>query len=134
MTHDKMMMTHKFLIIGPILAFLAVALGAFGAHGLKAVLSPKMFTVFETGVRYHMYHAVGVIVAGWAGTTWHHRFFRYAGWAFILGIVFFSGSLYVLSLTEVRWLGAITPLGGVMFLTGWVLLAIGFYKNSTSSS
>ena len=127
-------MSNKFLVIGASLAFLAVAIGAFGAHGLKAILSPNMLIVFETGVRYHMYHAVGVIVAGWAGTTWEDRFFCYAGWAFILGIVFFSGSLYVLSLTEVRWLGAITPLGGVMFLTGWLLLAIGFYKNSTSSS
>ena len=129
-----MNMSHKFLMIGAFLAFLAVAVGAFGAHGLKAILSPKMLAVFETGVRYHMYHALAVIVAGWACGTWKHRFFRYAAWAFILGIVFFSGSLYVLSLTEVRWLGAITPLGGVMFLTGWLLLAIGFYKSSTSSS
>ena len=127
-----MNMANKFLMIGALLAFLAVALGAFGAHGLKAILSSKMLVVFETGVRYHMYHAFGVIVAGWASATWKHRFFRYAAWAFILGIVFFSGSLYVLSLTEIRWLGAITPLGGVLFLSGWLLLAMGFYKGSTS--
>ena len=127
-------MSNKFLVIGASLAFLAVAVGAFGAHGLKAILSPKMLMVFETGVRYHMYHALGVIVAGWACGTWPHSFFRYAAWAFVLGIVFFSGSLYVLSLTEVGWLGAITPLGGVLFLTGWLLLGIGFYKSSTFSS
>ncbi len=123
-------MANKFLMTGALLAFLAVAIGAFGAHGLKPFLSPQMLTVFETGVRYHMYHALGVLVAGWAGVTWNHSLFRYAAWAFILGILFFSGSLYVLSLTEIRWLGAITPLGGLLFLVGWILLGTGFWKSS----
>ena len=115
---------------GALLAFFAVAIGAFGAHGLKPFLSPEMLTVFETGVRYHMYHALGVIVAGWAGGTWNSSLFRYSAWSFFLGILFFSGSLYVLSLTEIRWLGAITPVGGLLFLTGWILLALGFWKSS----
>jgi len=107
-----------------------VAIGAFGAHGLKSFLSPQMLEVFETGVRYHMYHALGVLVSGWAWISRNHPLFRYAAWAFILGIIFFSGSLYVLSLTEVRWIGAITPIGGLLFLIGWALLGIGFWKSS----
>ena len=127
-------MENKFLIIGAFLAFLAVAIGAFGAHGLKSFLSPQMFAVFETGVRYHMYHALGVLVSGWAWISWNHPLFRYAAWAFILGILFFSGSLYVLSLTEVRWFGAITPIGGLLFLIGWILLGTGFWKSSPRQS
>lgn len=124
----------KFLTIGAILGFLGVAVGAFGAHGLKSMLAPEMLAVFETGVRYHMYHALAVLVAGRVCETRDHPLFCYAAGAFILGIVLFSGSLYVLSVTEVRWLGAITPLGGVMFLIGWLLLGIGFVKSSPTSS
>jgi uncharacterized membrane protein YgdD (TMEM256/DUF423 family) len=127
-------MANKFLIIGAFLAFLAVAIGAFGAHGLKPFLSPQMFTVFETGVRYHMYHSLGVLISGWAWVSWSNPLFRYAALAFMLGILFFSGSLYVLSLTGVRWFGAITPIGGLLFLIGWVLLGIGFWKSAPRRS
>jgi len=123
-------MANKFLIFGAYLAFLAVAIGAFGAHGLKPFLSPEMSAVFETGVRYHMYHSLGVLISGWAWISWKHPLFRYAALAFILGILFFSGSLYVLSLTEVRWFGAITPIGGLLFLMGWGFLGVGFWKSS----
>ena len=123
-----------FLIIGAFLAFLAVAIGAFGAHALKPFLSPQMSAVFETGVRYHMYHSVGVLISGWAWLSWKHPLFRYAALAFIIGILFFSGSLYVLSLTEVRWLGAMTPIGGLLFLLGWGSLGVGFWKISPRQS
>jgi uncharacterized membrane protein YgdD (TMEM256/DUF423 family) len=126
-------MANKFLMMGAFLAFLAVAIGAFGAHGLKPFLSAHMVTVFETGVRYHMYHSLGVLISGWAYVSWNSPLFRYAALAFMLGILFFSGSLYVLSLTEVRWLGAITPLGGLLFLIGWGLLGIGFWKSAPRS-
>ena len=111
------------------MAFLAVAIGAFGAHGLKPFLEGRMLDVFETGVRYHMYHSLGVLISGWAWVSWKQPSFRYAAFAFVLGILFFSGSLYVLSLSGVRWFGAITPIGGLFFLVGWALLGIGFWKS-----
>ena len=108
--------------IGAIFMFAAVGLGAFGAHALRQRLSPEMLAIFETGVRYHVYHALGLFAVAWVAdknpASWAHA----AGWAFTVGIVVFSGSLYVLSFTGVRWLGAITPLGGVVFLVGWILL------------
>ena len=110
------------------MALLAVGAGAFGAHALKNILSSEMLEVYETGVRYHMYHAFGVLVSGWALVTYPFNWFRYAAWAFIVGTIFFSGSLYALSLLGSRWLGAITPLGGILFLTGWLFLAVGFLK------
>lgn len=115
------------LIIGAIFGFLGVALGAFGAHSLRSVLSQEMVDVFETGVRYHMYHVVGVLAAGWGFAMIPHARFRQAGYAFLLGIVLFSGSLYALSVSEMRWLGVVTPIGGVLFLAGWGLLAHGFW-------
>lgn len=127
-------MANKFLILGAVLGFLAVAIGAFGAHGLKPFLSAPMSAVFETGVHYHMYHALGVLVAGWAWGSWNHPLFRFAAIAFIFGILFFSGSLYLYSLMEISWLGAITPLGGLLYLIGWSLLAMGFWKSSTRNA
>ena len=100
----------------------AVALGAFGAHGLRAMVTPEMLAVFETGVRYQMYHALGLLAVAWAITRWPEANLNSAGWAFIVGIVVFSGSLYLLTLTEARWLGAITPIGGLAFLAGWAIL------------
>ena len=110
------------------MAFLGVAGGAFGAHALKNILTIDMIEVYDTGVRYHMYHAFGVMVAGGALTVYPIKWFRYAGWAFVLGTVLFSGSLYVLSFSGIRWLGAITPLGGVLFLAGWLSLFHGFWN------
>lgn len=117
-----------FLIIGASLGCLAVAAGAFGAHSLKGSLTQEMLVVFETAVRYQMYHALALCVTGWATRQFDHKSFRLAGWLFLSGIVVFSGSLYVLALTGVRWLGALTPLGGLAFMAGWGLLAWGFWK------
>ncbi len=102
--------------------FLAVALGAFGAHGLRQRLSPEMLAIFETGVRYHAYHALALLAVAWVADKNPESSANAAGWAFILGIVVFSGSLYILSISGIRWLGAVTPFGGVALLVGWVLL------------
>jgi len=112
------------LLIGALSGFVGVALGAFGAHGLRSRLSPEMLAVFETGVRYQLVHAVALVamaawmdrLSGWLVTA--------AGWLFFAGILLFSGSLYLLALTGVTILGAITPLGGLAFLGGWACLAI----------
>jgi uncharacterized membrane protein YgdD (TMEM256/DUF423 family) len=118
-------MDRTFLLIGSILGFLGVAFGAFGAHALRARLSPEMLAVFETGVRYQMYHAFALLIIaaaiGHAGTA---RLLVLAGWSFFIGVVLFSGSLYVLALTGVGILGAVTPFGGLLFLLGWALLAL----------
>lgn len=115
-------MDRTFFAIGALLALVGVAAGAFGAHGLKSRLEPDMLAVFEVGVRYHMYHALALLAAAWAWTRWPGSLVTASGWLFVAGIVIFSGSLYLLSLTGVRWLGAITPLGGVAFMAGWACL------------
>jgi uncharacterized membrane protein YgdD (TMEM256/DUF423 family) len=118
-------MDRTFLLIGAVLGFLGVALGAFGAHALRSRLSPEMLAVFETGVRYQMYHAFAVlIVAAAIGHIGNTRLLVIAGWLFFAGILLFSGSLYALALTGVGILGAITPVGGLLFLIGWACLAI----------
>jgi uncharacterized membrane protein YgdD (TMEM256/DUF423 family) len=116
-------MLRTFAALGGINAFLAVALGAFGAHGLRDRLSPEMLAIYQTGVQYHMMHALGLLlVALLCAHLRAPRLVRAAGWLLFAGIVLFSGSLYALALSGVRALGAITPLGGVAFLTGWALL------------
>jgi uncharacterized membrane protein YgdD (TMEM256/DUF423 family) len=112
-----------FFALGSILAGLAVAFGAFGAHGLRNTLSADDLATFETGVRYQMYHGLALVAVAWAATHWESTLVTVAGWSFVAGIVLFSGSLYMLVLTGPRWLGAVTPLGGVAFLVGWALLA-----------
>lgn len=116
-------MSRTFLLLGALSAGLAVALGAFGAHGLRARLSPADLATFETGARYQMYHALALLAVAWAATRWPGTAVTASGWLFVAGTVIFSGSLYVLSLTGVRWLGAITPIGGLAFLAGWACLA-----------
>lgn len=116
-------MARIFWILGCVFALLAVAAGAFGAHALRARLPPDLLMVFETGVRYQMYHALGLLAVAWAAMHWSGTAVAAAGWLFIAGIMIFSGSLYLLSLSGMRWLGAITPLGGAAFLAGWLLLA-----------
>src|SRR4051794_6821711 len=96
--------------LGAVSAFVAVAAGAFGAHALRARLSPELLAVFETGARYQMYHALGLVAAAWAAARWPGPLPQAAGWLFLAGTVLFSGSLYALALSGVRWLGAITPL------------------------
>jgi uncharacterized membrane protein YgdD (TMEM256/DUF423 family) len=116
-------MDRTFLVLGAVSGFLAVALGAFAAHGLKGKLAPDLFEVFEVGARYHMYHALALVGVAWAATRWPGTAVTAAGWLFVAGTVLFSGSLYALALSGVRGLGAITPLGGVCFLAGWAALA-----------
>jgi uncharacterized membrane protein YgdD (TMEM256/DUF423 family) len=117
-------MDKTLLLVGAVAGFLAVALGAFGAHGLRSRLSPDMLAVFETGVRYHMYHTLAILVVALMLARIDGWMIRAAGWAFTVGIVLFSGSLYLLALTGVTVLGAITPIGGLAFLLGWGLLAV----------
>src|SRR5215831_19320959 len=100
---------------------LGVAAGAFGAHSLKQRVSSDLLAIFETGVRYQMYHAFGLLAVAIASDRWSQTNFNLAGWLFVIGILLFSGSLYVLCLTGMKGLGAITPLGGLCFLAAWVL-------------
>jgi uncharacterized membrane protein YgdD (TMEM256/DUF423 family) len=117
-------MQRHFLLIGAVLGFLGVAVGAFGAHGLQNRLSPDMLAVFEVGVRYQMYHVFALlIVAASIGHAGQARLLTAAGWSFVAGIVIFSGSLYALALTSTTLFGAITPIGGLAFLIGWACLA-----------
>ena len=118
-----MKLDRVFFGLGALSAFLAVAAGAFGAHALRARLTSEYLAVFETAARYQMYHALGLFAVAWAVNRWPGTLPVWAGWLFVLGTILFSGSLYVLALTGLRWLGAITPLGGVAFLAGWLCLA-----------
>ena len=118
----------RFGAIGGVLAFLAVALGAFGAHGLEGRLSPGELATYETAVRYQMYHALALVLLALASAAVPGFRSRLAGWAFTVGILVFSGSLYALVLTGHRWLGAVTPLGGVAFLVGWAAFSWGFFR------
>ena len=121
--HSGDIMVRFFFCIGALSACAGVAAGAFGAHGLQGRLSTEMLSVFETGVRYQMYHALALIATAWAQTKWPSRLVTIGGWFFVFGIILFSGSLYVLSISGLKWLGAITPVGGLAFLAGWVSLA-----------
>ena len=118
-------MTRFFLAAGSIFAGLAVAAGAFGAHGLEDSVSPDRLETFHTAVTYQMYHALALLVVGWAAAQGWGGLLHGAGYCFIAGLLIFSGSLYVLVLTDTGWLGAITPFGGVAFIVGWGLLAWG---------
>jgi uncharacterized membrane protein YgdD (TMEM256/DUF423 family) len=118
-------MDRLFFVLGSISGGLAVALGAFGAHGLRGRLSADLLSTFETGVRYHIYHALALIAVAYAITRWTSTGLPVvAGWLFLIGTVLFSGSLYLLAFTGQRWLGAVTPLGGVAFIAGWVCLVL----------
>lgn len=113
-------MSKIFLILASINGFLAVALGAFAAHALRDRLTPELLNTFQTGVQYHMYHALALMGVGILSVQYPNANLpRIAGYLFMVGIILFSGSLYTLSLSGVRWLGAITPLGGVAFLAAW---------------
>jgi uncharacterized membrane protein YgdD (TMEM256/DUF423 family) len=121
--------SQPLIISGAVLAFFGVALGAFGAHGLRTRLVADMLAVFQTGVQYHLMHALGIVLIGilvqmFPASKW----LPIAGWVMMAGVIIFSGSLYALSLTGVRMLGAITPVGGVAFLAAWLLVAMGVAK------
>ena len=115
-------MDRTFLVIGALAGFLGVAFGAFGAHGLRSRLTPEMLAVFETGVRYQLFHALTLLVVALGLARADGVALRLAGWCFAAGILVFSGSLYALALTGVRSWGAVTPIGGLAFLAGWALL------------
>ena len=121
-------MDRVFFILGAVLAGLGVAAGAFGAHALRGRLTPEMLGVFETGVRYHLIHALGLLAVAWATTRWPGAATSTAGWLFLAGILLFSGSLYGLSLSGLRSLGAITPIGGVAWIVGWLVLGWGVWQ------
>jgi uncharacterized membrane protein YgdD (TMEM256/DUF423 family) len=114
-----------FFGVGCVSASMAVILGAFGAHALRNRIVPDMLGVFEIGVRYQMYHALALLAVGLAVGRWPAPAITVAGWLFIAGTLVFSGSLYILALTGARWLGAVTPLGGVALIAGWLALAWG---------
>ena len=122
-------MDRLFFSIGSIASALAVGLGAFGAHALRDRLSEDMLAIFETGVRYHFYHALALLALGLAIGRWPEAGqLVTAGWLFVGGILIFSGSLYLLALTGTRWLGAITPIGGVLFILAWGMMALAVYR------
>ena len=127
-----MVLDRVFISLGGLSGCLAVAAGAFAAHALRERLSPELLDVFQTGATYQMYHAlallaVGILLARFSvgGSAW----LSVAGWLFLGGTILFSGSLYALALSGTRWLGAITPIGGVAFLLGWLALAVGIWRD-----
>lgn len=126
-----MMNSNTLLITGSVFMALGVAFGAFGAHIVQDILSPDRFQVYQTGVEYHFYHAIGLLILG--AVTYNAEnsgWFSLSGYSFVAGILIFSGSLYVLTLTDTGWLGAITPLGGIAFILGWVFFAVGVVAKS----
>lgn len=121
-------MDRLFFTLGALSGFIGVALGAFAAHGLKSRLTPELLATFEIGVRYQMYHAFALLAVGWAQTRWPGQVLSASGWLFVAGTLLFSGSLYVLSLTGEKWLGAVAPVGGLALLGGWLCLAWAVWK------
>jgi len=118
----------RILIVAALSGALAVMLGAFGAHGLKKVIIPDMLEVFKTGVQYQFYHTFALLAVGLFMQTGKSKALKWAGYLFITGIVLFSGSLYVLAISGIKMLGAITPVGGVAFIAGWIAFAMHFRK------
>jgi uncharacterized membrane protein YgdD (TMEM256/DUF423 family) len=122
------MMEKTFVILGALSAFIGVAAGAFGAHGLKPVLGADMLAVFDVGVRYQLVHALALVAVAWVQSRWPSTLITASGWLFVIGTILFSGSLYALSVSGMRGLGLITPFGGVAFLVGWACMAWGVWK------
>jgi uncharacterized membrane protein YgdD (TMEM256/DUF423 family) len=121
-------MDRLFFTIGSLSGLIGVALGAFAAHALKGRLDAGLLVTFEVAVRYQMYHALALLAVGWAHTRWPGVALTTSGWLFVIGTILFSGSLYALSLTGARWLGAITPFGGIALLAGWACLTWAVWK------
>lgn len=117
-------MDKLFFTLGSVFGATGVMLGAFAAHGLRARLEPDLLAVFETGARYQVFHALALLGVAWAANRWPGGATTLAGWALAAGVVVFSGSLYALALTGIRGLGAITPIGGVALIVGWIALAL----------
>ena len=132
MLGDKKM-SKLFLILGSINAATAVTMGAFGAHSLKTKISEDMLSVFQTAVQYHFYHSLGLMIIGLLTIYLKPaKHLEIAGWIMFTGIILFSGSLYILSTTSARWLGIITPIGGIAFIISWIFIAITVWKWSSS--
>lgn len=123
-------MARTFALWGAVLAFLAVALGAFGAHALRERISTESLAIYQTGVQYHMTHALALLALAALGDK--VRRIALVGWLFVFGVLIFSGSLYLLAITGTRWMGAITPFGGICFLAGWATLVVGLAKGSAA--
>ena len=121
-------MSKTILMIASALLALAVAIGAFGAHGLKSHISAEMMQVYKTGVEYHFYHALGLLLIGVLSISMPSGLLNWSAILLTAGIILFSGSLYLLAVTGVKWLGAITPLGGISFIAGWILLFFSAWK------
>ena len=113
----------RFVFLGGLFAATSVAAGAFGAHALKSILDPSMLAVYETAARYQMYHALGLFVGAWLVRETEDSLAVKAGWLFCIGILLFSGSLYIVALAGIKWMGAMTPFGGVSFISGWACVA-----------
>jgi uncharacterized membrane protein YgdD (TMEM256/DUF423 family) len=123
-------MDRLFFTLGALSGFAGMALGAFAAHGLKSRLGPELLATFEIGVRYQMFHALALLAVGWAQTRWPGAVLTASGWLFVAGTLLFSGSLYILSLTGEKWLGAVAPAGGLALLGGWLCLAWGAWRGA----
>lgn len=124
-------LSKTFLFLGALACMLAVILGAFGAHALRARLSPEMLAIYQTGVQYHFWHALGLLAIGlMLAHLPEALLLKIAGWALLFGIFVFSGSLYLLAITGLKWLGAITPIGGVAFIAGWALAALAVLRSA----
>lgn len=122
-------MRKGFLLLAALSGFLAVALGAFGAHGLKQVTTPEMIDIFNLGVEYQFYHTFALTAVAFSGHWFKSRLIDWAGYLFLLGIVMFSGSLYLYVLVGSKWTGPVTPMGGVCFLLGWLFIAVAVWRN-----
>ena len=117
-------MAGKWITIAALSGAIAVIAGAFGAHALKQKLTPEQLNTFEVGARYHMYHSLALLAVAWLATAKPSKMITASGICMVVGIVLFCGSLYLLPLTKWRWLGPVTPLGGLSFIVGWVLMAV----------
>lgn len=122
------MTDRQLTILAALNLMVAVGAGAFGAHGLKRMLTPELLSVWQTGVLYHLVHALGLFAIALLGARFGSPLLSAAGWVMFVGIVLFSGSLYTLSLTGIHWLGAVTPLGGTAFLAAWAMVALAAYR------
>ncbi len=120
----------NWFAVGAIAGAIGVTLGAFGAHALKSRVTEDLLAVFEVGVRYQMYHAFALLAVAWAAGRWQGGWVNASGWLFVVGILVFSGSLYLMTLSGARWLGAITPVGGLCFILGWIALAVAALRGS----
>ncbi len=122
------MKNQTILILGAVFMALGVLLGAFGAHALKTILSPEILAVYKTGVEYQFYHAIGLLLIGVIGFQVKSKYLQWSGLFITIGIILFSGSLYVLTLSGIKAIGAITPIGGLSFVAGWIFLTVAIIK------